>query len=318
MLTKNINSIFYSRFSLVFKIVLYVLIIVLFFSILGFSIIAPISKNLREDISKVQIGHKFASYVEATLTGSEYASEARTVLVNAISQVDDIMAEWNGSVIAAIVVYLIISIIFSVIYFMSYFPMSDIINNFMSSNSDYGFGANYIANLKKSFFFSLWYTLYTLLIYAIGFSAAIGLGLLIGRWSALAGLFVMYLLAISVLALRRALTPFWIPAMVSLDLNVKEAFYKNMEQIKGRFLKTFGIYFMLYIASIVVFLGATFLTFGVASIFVFCGVWVYFQIRDLVAFYYINGKKYYIDEQTVVNPKKLYRDAVLDEENFKL
>ena len=50
----------------------------------------------------------------------------------------------------------------------------------------------------------------------------------------------------------------------------------------------------------------------------FSAIWLYMQIRDMVAFYHINGMKYYIDEQTVVDPTKVYRDAVLDEENFKL
>ena len=317
MLTKNINSIFLSKATVVFKMVLYLLIIVLIFGIIGFSIIAPISKGLRIDIMKVGLGHKFAQYVEATLTDNN-PEAARVVLIEAFQKIDDIMAAWNGEVIAAIVVFVVLSILYAIVYFMSYYTVSDIINNFMSTNSKYGFAANFVANSKKSFMFSLWYTLYILGIYVIGFGAAIGLGLLIGRASAIIGLFVMYLLAIGTLALRRALTPFWMPAMVANDLSTKDAFYKNFELLKGRFAKTFGAYFMLYLISVVLFLASAILTFGVAMIFMFCAIWLYFQIRDMVAFYHISGKKYYIDEQTVIDPKKVYRDAVLDEENFKL
>ena len=42
------------------------------------------------------------------------------------------------------------------------------------------------------------------------------------------------------------------------------------------------------------------------------------QIKDMVDYYHLNGMKYYIDEQTVINPTKVYRDAVLDDENFSL
>ena len=317
MITKNINSIFLSKATLAFKMVLYLLIIVLVFGVIGFSIIMPISKGLRADIEQIGIGHKFASYVEASLTGRD-TEEARLVLVDALQKIDDVMANWNGEVIAAVVIFIILAILYAVVYFMSYYTVSDILNNFMSSNSDYGFGANHIANLKKSGIFALWYTLYIVVIYGIGFALAITLGLLIGRLNALLGLFVMYLLAMGTLALRRALTPFWLPAMVSKDLSCTDAFYKNMEQLKGRFWKTFGAYFVLYIIGIVLFIASSILTFGVATIFIFSAIWLYMQIRDMVAFYHINGMKYYIDEQTVVDPTKVYRDAVLDEENFKL
>ncbi len=317
MITKNINSIFLSKATLSFKMVLYLLIIVLIFGIIGFSIIMPISKGLRADIEELGIGYKFANYVEASLTGHD-TEEARLVLVEALEQIDDIMSTWSGEVIAAVVIFIILALLYAVAYFMSYYTVSDILNNFMSSNSEYGFGANHVANMKKSIVFALWYTLYIVGVYVIGFTVSIALGLLIGRLSALLGLFVMYLLAMATLALRRALTPFWLPAMVSKDLSCKDAFYKNIEQLKGRFWKTFGAYFVLYIIGIVLFIGSTILTFGVATIFMFSAIWLYMQIRDMVAFYHINGMKYYIDEQTVVDPTKVYRDAVLDEENFKL
>ncbi len=228
------------------------------------------------------------------------------------------MATWNGTIIAAVSIFAVLVILFAIMYFMAYYTVSDIINSFMSTNSNYGFGANLIANAKKSIVFSLWYTLYTLGIYVIGFTISIALGLIIGRSHATIGLFVMYLLAVATLALRRALTPFWMPAMVSKGLGIKDAFYKNMEQMKGRFWKTFGVYYVLYLLAAVIFLVSTIFTFGVASIFVFGLIWLYFQIRDMVSFYYINGMKYYVDEQTVVDPTKKYRDAVLDDENFKL
>ena len=317
MITKNINSIFLSKATLAFKMVLFLLIIVLVFGVIGFSILGPISKGIRADVAKVGLGHKFAQYVEASLTGND-AENARLVLVDAFTQIDDVMANWSGEVIAAIITFILLTILYAIVYFMSYYTISDILNNFMSSNSEYGFGANFIANSKKSIIFALWYTLYIVVMYVVGFAVAIGLGLLIGRASALLGLFVMYLLVVGTLALRRALTPFWLPAMVSKDLSCKDAFYKNMEQIKGRFWKTFGAYFVLYIIGIVLFIASTLLTFGVAAIFMFSAIWLYLQIRDMVAFYHINGMKYYIDEQTVVDPTKVYRDAVLDEENFKL
>ena len=228
------------------------------------------------------------------------------------------MATWNGEVIGTVIVFIIFVILYSMIYFMSYYTISDIIHNFMSSNSDYGFAANFVANSKKSFKFALIYGLYTYSVYIIGFAIAITLGILIGKLNALIGLFTMYLLALGTLALRRALAPFWMPAMIAKGFGVKDAFYKNMELIKKNFLRLFGEYILIYLVAAVLFIISAIVTFGVGMIIVYAGVWLYMQIKDMVDYYHINGMKYYIDEQTVINPNKVYRDAVLDDENFSL
>ena len=162
------------------------------------------------------------------------------------------------------------------------------------------------------------YTLYVFVVYIIGFTIAIALGLLIANLNAILGLFTMFLLFIGTLAARRALVAFWMPAMVSKGMNVIEAFSKNVELLKGNFWRLFGDYFVIFMISIVVFVGSAILTFGVAILIVYACLWLYMEIKDMVEFYHLNGMKYYIDEQKVIDPKKIYRDAVLDEENFSL
>ena len=168
MKVKSTNSIFFSQFSLIFKIILFVLIIAILLSVIAFSIIAPISKDLRNGIEQVGIGYKFVDYLDASLHGDNL-DEATDALINATTQIDDVLATWGGEMAASIVVLILFLIIFAILYNMGYYTISDIIHNFMSSNSKYGFGANYIANLKKSFVFSVLHTVYIFLVYIIGF-----------------------------------------------------------------------------------------------------------------------------------------------------
>ena len=317
MKAKNINSIFYSKFGLIFKIIIFAVILAIVFSVISFSIISPVSKDLRKDIAKVGIGYKFVNYIDSSLSGQN-VDAAREELVEAIKAIDDVLGTWSGELIASIVVFIFFMILYSIVYFMSYYTISDIVHNFMSSNSDYGFAANFVANIKKSFRFSLLYTLYTYIVYIAGFAVSLALGLLIGKLNAIIGLFIMYLLAVGTLALRRALVAFWMPAMISKDLGVRDAFLKNMEMIKSNFGRTFVEYFVLYIVAIILFILSAVVTFGVGMIVVYAGAWLYFQIKDMVDYYHETGMKYYIDEQTVINPKKVYKDAVLDDENFTL
>ena len=317
MINKSINSIFSSKMGLIYKMILFLLILAVVVGIIGFAIVAPVSKDLRAGITELGLGQKFGKYFVASITGEdvEAASEA---FVEAVNKIDDVMSTWTGAVVGSVITIVILALIFSIFYFMSHYTISDIVKNFMSSNSDYGFGANYIANAKKSILFSVYYTLYSVVINAVGFSIAVALGILISKWISILGTFVTILLALATLALRRSLTPFWIPAMVILELNANQAFVKNFEQLKGRFWKTFGAYFMIFLVFTILFIVSSIVTVGVAGLFIFPAMWLYMQIRDMVSFYYINNMKYYIDEQTVVDPKKLYRDAILEEENFKL
>ena len=317
MKVKSTNSIFFSKFSLIFKIILFVLILSLITSVIAFSIVAPISKDLRSDIDKVGIGYKFVDYIDASLHG-ENLDSARAALIDATTQIDDVMAAWSGEIAAAISILILFIIIFAILYFMAFYTITDIVNSFMSSNSDFGFAANYIKNLKKSFIFSVFYTLYVIVLYVVGFGLALAIGLLMSQLNAILGLFTMVLLAIGTLALRRALVPFWMPAMAAKDMSIKDAFIKNFELLKGTFWRMFGEYFVIYTVALVALIGAGVLTFGVAVLIVYAGAWLYMQIKDMVEYYHLNGMKYYIDEQKVVNPKKIYRDAVLDDENFSL
>ena len=317
MKVKNTNSIFFSKFSLVFRIILFMLILTIITSVLAFSIVAPISKDLRKDITKVGIGYKVVNYVGSSLTGEGYA-EARADLLDAIRQIDDVMGNWSGEVIGSIVVLIFIMLIFAILYFMAYYTIADILHHFMSSNSKYGFAANYIANMKTSFQFSLLYTLYVIAMYVIGFAFAILMGLLIGKIHAILGLFIMFALAIATLACRRALVAFWMPAMVSKGLSVTDAFAKNIESLKGKFWRFFCEYYVLYTLAIAAFIVFSIVTFGVAVLIVYSAAWLYMQIKDMVEYYHLNGMKYYVDEQKVINPNKIYRDAILDEENFTL
>ena len=317
MKIKNINSVFYSRLGLVFKIIIYILILLFVTSIISFAIITPISKDLRKGIAEVGLADSFVEYLQASINGTN-VDGARANLLEAVTKIDDVMSTWSGEVAGTIIVFIIFMFLYGILYFMAYYPISDIINHFMSSNSKYGFAANYIANAKKSFKFSIIYLLYTMVVYVIGFAIAIGLGILIGKLNAILGLFVMAFLSIGTLALRRAIVPYWIPAMVSKGLSVYDGFAKNMELIKGNFFRHLGEYFVIYTISIVIVVISTFVTFGVSLIITYAGVWLYIQVKDLVEYYHTTGMKYYIDEQTVINPNKVYRDAILDEENFTL
>ena len=122
MKVKSTNSIFFSQFSLIFKIILFVLIIAILISVIAFSIIAPISKDLRKGIEQVGIGYKFVDYLDASLHGDNLDG-ATDALINATTQIDDVLATWGGETAASIVVLILFLIIFAILYNMGYWQL---------------------------------------------------------------------------------------------------------------------------------------------------------------------------------------------------
>lgn len=317
MKVKNVTSILFSKFSLVFKMMVFLLILTFVLAILGSAFFLPILKGLRKDLQDLHVISVVTDYIKAILKG-ENSAETYNVLINTFHEISELSKKWDNNIIASVVILVFIIFLFAVFYYMAYYTVGDILYAFMSSNSKYGFTSNYVYNLKKSFSFAIIYAPVIILYYSLSFIAGLALSLWIGKSSAMIGLQVFLFLAFAVLALRRTLFVYWIPNMVIDGKSTIVALNTNFRQLKGKFLRIFGEYYVVYLSFVVLSFLVSIFTAGVGIIFVYVISWLVMQIMDNVEFYNLKGKKYYIDEQTVVDPKMKYKDAVIEDDNFSL
>ena len=320
MKTKGTLSIFTSRFSLLYKVIAYLLLITIIFSVLGAAAFVPTLKGVFKEIKEVQLNESISNYLSALLKGNTgddglSISMAYNELVLGIDQIFHILDNHDIAVTLAFVFLLLFIILFMFAYHLVYYTTSGVIHAFMSSNSRYGFASNFVANLKKSSSFSLLYTPLIVMYYLIAIFLIVVLTLVASKINGYFGIWFGYLLSVAFLALRRTLFAAWIPAMVVDGKNAKEALEINGKFVKKRFLKLFSYYLAIYMTAIVALTLFTVLTAAVATIFMFAAILVILQVLDMVEYYTYFGYKYYIDDQTVVDPKRKYRDAVLENPN---
>lgn len=312
MKAKNVSSIFFSKFSLVYKMILFLLIITILMSILGLGIILPVLNGLRKDLISLNLSENTIKYVKAIISGKN-ADAAFNVLFDSVKLIPDVIQKWDINVVISIVVLIFIVFVFALLYYMAYYSMSDIIHQFMSSNSKFGFMSNYLYNGRKSFLFAITYAPIAILYFIVMGMIVIGLSILFSKISPYLGVVSGYFLFIFGLALRRSLFALWIPSMVVDGMSATDALKKNFSLLKGRFGKLLGEYFMICIVGVIITIVVSIATATLGIIIAYSIIWIVMEIMDMVEYYLIKEYKFYIDDQTVFNPKKKFKDAVLDD-----
>lgn len=317
MITKDSFSILISKFSVVYQLILAVFIALLIFGIIGYAILAPTLSGYINDLKDLEIGNTVKDYFSSIFGGADMEDgihQGLTVeyqnLVDAIKQVGEVTRLHLGAIWGGIIAVVILLFLFSVYFYMCIYTVTDTLHAFMSSDSEYGFTSNFIANMSKSIKFSFAYVgMYILSIIIIaGFS--MGLGFLVGAWNNFFGLAIAYFSALLGLAIRRSLFAGWMPAYVVSDMTINESLVANFKMASKSFKDTLGMYFVIYIAALLLAVTVGALTFGF-GLFIVIGVTnVLTQAYDMVTYYHFCSKKYYRDSQNVVDPTKKYKDAV--------
>ena len=317
MIIKDAFSITMSKFSLVYKVVLVLLIAMLFFGIIGYAILAPTLSSYVKDLKALGVGDVVKDYVKSIFaSGGGIQQDGGNVyyqaLVDTIKDVGVVTKNHVGSIWGGIIAIIVIALLFSVFYHICLCTVTDTLRVFMSSDSEYGFLSNMIANLKKSFKFSLAYVgmFIATMILVIGLS--LGLGFLLSAVNNFLGIAVAYFTALLTLAIQRALFSGWMPAYVVSDLTVAESFAVNFQMASKRFKDQLGVYFILYLATFILGIIVGLFTFGIGALIVWGICAVLSQSHDMVEYYHYKGMKYYRDQQHVVDPTKKYKEAVLD------
>ena len=299
MITKDSFSILISKFSLVYQVVLALVIALLIFGIIGYAILAPTLSGYVGDLKELKVGENVKDYLSSVFGGAERiegASDGMTVeyqnLVDTIKQVGDVTKNHLGAIWGGIIAVVILLFLFSVYFYMCMFTVTDTLNAFMSSDSEYGFTSNFIANVGKSIKFSLAYVGMNIAWMVVIISFSMGLGFLVVAWNNFVGLMVAYFVAVLSLSIRRALFAGWMPAYVVSDMTVRESLVVNFKMAAKSFKDALGVYFVLYLASLLLALTVGVLTLGF-GIFIVIGVSnVLSQAYDMVTYYHFSGKKY--------------------------
>ena len=270
---KNAINILFSKFSLNYRVLLYLFISMTIVIAIGASIIIPSftavfdSPETSELFSDVR--HQLGSFLSGDIPFSDFS--------NAITSFFDGVTDLWDSSNAPVVFWVTLAVMCVFLRFVSAFcypVITDIINSFMSSNMSYGFVSNMLKNFKVSIIYAFYHTIFS----------AIADMLIIFTVSGLIRVFIPFInffafavglvAAILLVALRLTVSSGVVPEMVvGKELNYLKAIKKSWPLLKKNFHKLYGTYCITVFSAYCLISLLTLPTFGIAF-FVFSTVFI--------------------------------------------
>ena len=307
MPVKHSLNILISKYSVVFKMIVYYAILLLLLVSIAAGIVAPIFAEMSAEIQSTGVGSQVHLFFNEFIHGDSSIIETFQAIGVTVGTIIDIVKHNNTAVINGLVVIAVFAILY--IYLISFANLvcSDVINNFMNSNSRFGFISNFIYNLGRSALYGLLYMITYLPATIIGLVATyfIGYGLVKGGAILLAfPIAVLFFLVWQSLVL----TVFagWLPAIVVDKKNVAKALVTGPQKL----FKNFGYCWMsVFVTMFLCFIfvsASTVFTFGIGFVIAFPTAVVAVKILELVLYYNANGYKFYetdkmVTEETMPN-----------------
>ena len=304
MALKHAISILMSRFSLTYKTLLYAMIVILLFILIGVVVLVPIIKPLVVSANDIGLIDHIKESVNNILKGQwEEQGALYPVLMEDIRELGDLFNENAVAMSLAIVWIIFVLMLFRITMTMCHYPIADVINNFMAYNSRFGFTSNFVSNLGISAKFALSEFIVSIPFYLVCGGVVVGISYLISLFSITLAFVAGFAGMVVVLALKKTLLSFWLPHLIYTHGKVWQTFKEQFALMRHKFVKVFGLYVMtlLLMFAFVAFFGVFTFTIGWYLGYSVCVVLC--RIIDMVIYYRDQNHKYYIEPKTVIDAK---------------
>lgn len=299
MIFKNSVKLLISNFSTVWKILLYKIIVVvvtigLFCVSLGYLNTLPLFRTFSDSLISFFTTCSFFSSLSTTLNSCYY------VLQLFVQFIEEFVL-----IFPFLVAYLVLLFFFLLPYLwhLSDIPTSETLFGFMTSQAKFGFTSSFIRNILVSNNYSWTFTI-LILPFNVIFMCLIAGFVTLAKFGGIVLLLVPFLILLLCLAyysLRTALLSGWASAITTTNSNTFSGLQKCFSAISRRFLKVFSTSLVYVFLFITLFAVAGFL--GLAIMLPLYSFIV--AILGMVIFFENQGMRYYVDIDTIINPKRL-------------
>ena len=303
MIITHSTKIFMRTSGVVWRLLPYMLVCILIVLGIALAVCYPLITSLSEAGFFSQI---------MSLFGDSFLNVNLADVFNSIAEVlvsfGEVVAENIGTLVPLVVaLVLILGIGLSFLIGLSELAMADYLYGYMSSNSRLSFGSCLVKNLKKSAKLQLAKLAVVLPVYLIiisVFIASLMLFTLDISWLVFVAPFIIVLALTLLIALRQTMFCMWAPCLIVHNGSVFGALRESFRQMA----KNFGAIFPRQLVMTIIYIGvniAVCLFTASVGLLLTVPATVYFtNIIGQVAFFHINGLKFYIDENQIVSPHK--------------
>ncbi len=303
MAFKHSLSIMSARFSTVYKLFLFLLVLAIVAAGVSVGVLLPTLSGFIDQVEELQVLKSIGDYAKTIFGDQPEAQEA--AYAHLVEVYDAFLGIIDGNSLminVAIVLAILLYFVFVLFMMWGMYCVSDIMHNYMSSNSKFGFASNLVVNFVRAMRYASLYTLLSLVYYAFGVFIVWLLFLTVYKGSALVGCMMTLLVFFLLTSIRSSLFAGWAPAMVADDMTARAALAESCKMAKERFGMLMSWYFAYYVLvfAATILLGVA--TFGIGSVFVLIVALLHTRIFDMVVYYRYKGRRYYVDVFNVIDP----------------
>lgn len=320
MVFNSTTTVFTTKFSLIYKLLLFMMIVFLVLFAIGMVTIYPTLSDMIKEINDMHLIKSTINYVQGLLKGFDTDIEGESApgyltfeeLVAKFTVLKDTIVEYSTRVAVSFVLLGVLIYLFCLVVSVMRYTTASILNTFMSCNGKDGFMSNMLRNLKRALAFGFSCVSLSILYYAVTIGVSVGLALLVAKANKLMGAAVGYLAIMISVSSKRALFATWLPNMVAKEVSVGVALKNSTKDLPKTFAGVFSGEFIMYMIFNILLASSVVVTIGISIPILFVVGLLFIQTYELVYFYHHNNLRYYIDHQRVIDPTKEYKDAVLE------
>lgn len=307
----NAIKITFSRISLVFKVLLYDVIVAGIMIAICAGVLLPQFSEVAGEVGKLAIGDGFIADINIWLEGGIKLSEVFSGLYQDFAQVIAIV---GSNLLSLTFVTIIVAVLVAKFLIgLRTLPTYDILDSYMTESSNYYFMGNLMHNLGRSSKFSGLQMLFSLP-FDVAIIAIIYFG--IGLLFDVVGIFALPLiimLIVCLFALKNTVFYFWIPSIVQGNSMLK-GFGKSVKLAFKHFSDIF-LSQITYLLFVVVFGVLAFITtFGAGLLLVGPLLFIVLSAMKLAKYYDVKKMRYYVTVDKVVTPSIVEEIEINDTE----
>ena len=310
---KNSIRLLFPNFGTVYKTLLYRVVIFVVGLALTAALILP---NLMFIIKSAELSAVFAAFGDLfkALFNGGYAAERAASINAAFKDLFALIGSKMDNIVWSLVWAAVIFLVCNFLNGIANYTLGSMVNDHMTSLSHNGFMSGLVKNLKSACLYQLVYMaitiVYIVAVGAIAYGIAIGL---IGVLSVFAPV-LAFLVVCALVALEHTLFSVLMPALVTGDMNFKQAFRFIFKQKRREFGRTYANYFAAVYLIVIVNAAAAVFTLLTGLLLTIPMTFLFLVNMQFVNYYMITGKKYYIDYDNIVVPKQLRKEEKILEE----
>ncbi len=313
MMLRNSGKVFATNFRVTYKLLLYKFIVAVLLVAIGIAIFLPNLTPVWEDMKELGVIDMTKEALSNLFSLSTPNDEIRATLSDATQLTNTVLAVHSDNLMRS---YIGIAVIIFLSYFLtriSDYPTAVLIHGYMQYQAKFSFSSELIGK----FVLSLKYALFSLCILlpidlaiaSLSMFILLGLAGTLAIFAPILASFVFFML----FALRLSFSSVWLPCMVAEEIGPVKAFKESLPVLGDRFGSIYSECLIIVIMCMTLTVAVGVATLGAALPLLFVAFTVFYSSFGFVAYFGVKGKRYYVDYETIVTPKKL-RDKEL---NFK-